>query len=123
MMAITDVRDLLTPINGMDLVATLNLTDEQSRDMESTIALVTEVLAGNPVGHGSDRTTEMSDTVAISIFYGTSKTETAPALESAIFDALENAGWYQTYTSGHTLDPASGQYAITKHFTKTKERF
>lgn len=122
MTAIMDVASILSKIEGIDEVATLNLTDTQAKDLDSTIALITEVFSDTPDNYASNSATSFIDTLSISIFYGTSKTETSSSVESAIFNALENAGWYQVSNSGHTLDPESGQYSINKHFSHKKER-
>lgn len=123
MSAVMDAFNVLQSVEGIDDIATLELSDEQVADTDDTIVLITEVQSNYTAGYGSDRTTSFNDTVALNIFYGLSKSEQSDTLEQAIFDAMENAGWYQTIAGAHIYDPYTHQYSIAKQFTHTKERF
>jgi len=123
MAAVMEVKDILQGLSGIDGIATLQLSDAQAVDVEDTIVLISEVQSNYTADYGSDRTTAFNDTVAINIFYGLSKTEQSDDLEQAIFDAMENAGWYQNIAGAHTYDPDTHQYSIAKQFTHRKERF
>lgn len=122
MSAVTEVAALLKPIDGVDGVYPTKLPDNVSTDTANTVILVTETLADSPAVFGSDKTTTFKRTVAINIFYGLSKSDQSDDIEGAIFSALENAGWYQTYTAGHVLDPDTNQLSRAMQFTNQKER-
>lgn len=122
MSAVTEVVALLKPIKGVDGVYPNKLPDKVSSDTTNTVILVTETLAASPANFGSDKTIAYNRTVAINIFYGLSKSDQSDQVEEAIFSALENAGWYQSFTSGHVLDPDTNQLSRASQFTNTKER-
>lgn len=85
-----------------------NLDDDTTTDI-----LITEV-NDMPITYGSNCTNEMSETVAVNIFYTKSSQVNFDKLEQPLLNAFEQQGWFCVYSPGHSMDPDTGQ--ITKVF-------
>ncbi|WP_262316412.1 DUF806 family protein [Lacticaseibacillus parakribbianus] len=122
MSTVMEAKAIIDQVPHLDGVYPNRLPDAAADDTTSTVVLLTEAQGDTPDEYGGDKATRFTRTVAINIFYGLSKTDDASAVERAVFDAFEGAGWGETYSAPHTYDPTTGQYTKVFQFTNQKER-
>lgn len=122
--AIAEAAELLQAANidGVDNVYS-RMIPVDDNDASKTVILITEVIDQEPNRFGSDKTTEFESVIALNIFYGLFTTASSDAVERAIFNAFESAGWTQVYAPGHTTDPDTKQLTKVMQFKQSKERF
>jgi hypothetical protein len=117
-----DAKAIIDGIPKIDGVYPNKLPDEVATDTESTVILLTESQGEAPDEYGGNKATRFSRAVALNIFYGLSKSGDASAVEKAIFNAFEAAGWGEIYSASHTYDPTTSQYTKVFQFQNQKER-
>ncbi|MCI1985320.1 MAG: DUF806 family protein [Lactobacillus sp.] len=122
MSTVTDAQAVIGTIDGVDGVYPNMLPGPVADDTAKTVILLTEATGESPDEYGSDKATRFRRAVAVNIFYGLSKSDQASAVEEAIFNAFEAAGWGEIYSAPHTFDPSTGQYTKAFQFANTKER-
>jgi hypothetical protein len=117
-----DAKAIIDGIPKIDGVYPNKLPDEVAADTKSTVILLTESQGETPDEYGGNKATRFSRAVALNVFYGLFKSGDASAVEKAIFNAFEAAGWGEVYSAPHTYDLTTSQYTKVFQFQNQKER-
>ena len=122
MSTVMDAKAILDKVPNVDGVYPNKLSDMVASDPVPTVILLTGSHGETPDEYGGNKATRFSRAVAVNIFYGLSKSGNASAVEKAIFNAFEAAGWGEIYSAPHTYDPTTSQYTKVFQFQNQKER-
>lgn len=118
MTAVQDASQILKQIPEIKNVFPWRIPPNKQTITNTTDALITDVLTKNI--HGSNRTEEFSETIAVNIFLGKNVQISIDTLTKTIITKFEQAGWTTLSIGETTIDPDTDQFSKTFQFTERK---